>query len=134
MTEEHDLDERFYGTTDPVPERGPGFLIDWGAASGLEAATLFEELADWVHWLAHTYTMDARYVPDCWPRHDAMLWELSTLHTQWLGVYRNPTRVMGDPGGQNWQQAQVAARLRLADATARSGCRPGQHRPSPLDR
>ena len=102
----------------PTPVRWP-FLTD------AEAAAEADRLQCWVDWLVARYQLDARTVPPCWMQHGALVEELSSLRTAWLEAH-DPSSDGGAP--LDWHHAFHLARQRLTDWTARSGCRPGEHR------
>jgi len=122
------LPEAFLGIFEPVPEDHGAKVVDWTVEEELELKVAFDELTDWVHWLAGTYALDSRFVPDCWMKHDALLWELSTLHTAWLGAFRATELEEGHDKGLTWHEQFALARQRLKDWTGRTGCRTAGHR------
>ena len=128
MSETDPLPESFLGALDPVPEDHGAKVVDWTVTQDPELEVAFDELTDWVHWLAGTYVLDARFVPDCWMKHDSLLWELSTLHTAWLGAFRTKELEDGDDRGVSWHEQFALARQRLKDWTGRTGCRTSGHR------
>ena len=102
--------------------------VCWPTLTDTEVQARYEELADWISWLIERYTLDHRTIPPCWARHGALVEELSALRTGWLTNYAQDAR--GD-APLHWHTDFAAARQRLTDWTARTGCRPGEHRPAP---
>lgn len=95
----------------------------------LDAATAeatWNELRDWVEWLVERYALDHRTVPPCWFLHGALVDELTALWGAWQVAY-SPMASPADPA--NWMQILANTRARLAEWTARRGCRPDDHRP-----
>lgn len=121
------------------PQRGPDFIehlaripdqfapipVCWPILTGAEFGERLEELEDWVHWLADRYGLDHRTIPPCWTDHGALVEELSALRTGWVTAFAADAR--GDDP-LRWHSDFEAGRHRLADWTARTGCRPGEHR------
>ena len=99
--------------------------VCWSALADTEIQERLEDLADWSHWLIERYALDHRSIPPCWARHGALVEELSALHTGWLTAYAQDAR--GD-APLHWHTEFAAARQRLTEWTARTGCRPGEHR------
>lgn len=99
--------------------------VCWPMLADAERAARGQELADWVNWVVDRYALDHRAIPPCWSQHGALLEELSSLRTAWLTAYSE------DSGGDaplRWHAEFAAARQRLSDWVARTGCRPGEHR------
>jgi hypothetical protein len=102
----------------PVP-------VCWATLTPDETLAQLEALADWTAWLLDRYVLDYRTVPACWARHDALVEELSALRGAWLTAYALEAR--GD-APLHWHTDFAAARQRLTEWAARTGCRPGEHR------
>lgn len=99
--------------------------VCWPMLAEAERGARAQELVDWVSWVVDRYTLDHRTIPPCWSQHGALLEELSALRTAWLTAYSE------DSGGDaplRWHADFEAARHRLTDWVARTGCRPGEHR------
>jgi hypothetical protein len=100
-------------------------VVAWHRLSDQQAAVAWDELADWVRWLARRYHLDARELPACRPRHSDLVEELSALRTAHQGAF-DPA---GSPSGpSDWHQTLALTRQRLRDTTAATGCRSGEHR------
>lgn len=99
--------------------------VSWPTLVGEERDARFHELADWIAWVIDRYGLDHRTIPPCWAEHGALVEELSALRTAWATAYAEDSR--GD-APLDWHADFAAARQRLADWVARSGCRPGEHR------
>jgi len=91
-----------------------------------EEADHLDALDDWVTWLTDRYQLDHRVIPPCWAEHGALLEELSALRSGWLHSYQGSAT--GD-APLNWHADFAHGRQRLTDWAARTGCRPGEHRP-----
>jgi len=111
-----------------VQAQFPPGAVCWPALEGEEVTAAREALDDWVLWLADRYELDHRTVPPCWDAHGALLEELSALRTAWITAYSKVSK--GDEP-LHWHAHFAAARQRLTDWVARTGCRPGEHRCSP---
>jgi len=98
----------------------------WVVHSPEEQAEHLDELADWIAWIVGRYGLDHRSIPVCWTQHDELLEELSALHLAWQAAYA--TLAPGD-APLLWHEHFALARQRLSDWVARTGCRPGEHRP-----
>lgn len=137
MTSTVELPDPFLGSLDESERRTftlilgapTSLFVDWQDDNELHLWAAFEELGDWVHWLTRTYQLDMRVVPECWMKHESMLWELSSLHTSWLGVFRRGQRNPGPDRPLEWHVAFAASRIRLREWAGRSRCRAGAHRP-----
>jgi hypothetical protein len=107
------------------PDPFPPLPICWPALSREEQEEAFDALDDWVAWLLDRYALDHRTIPPCWAEHGALLEELSALRTGWLAAYS-----LTSPGDRplDWHADFAAARRRLSEWAARTGCRAGQHR------
>jgi hypothetical protein len=108
-----------------TPEPFPPLPVCWATLSDDETAEEHEALADWIAWLADRYLLDYRTVPPCWVQHGALIEELSALRVHWLASYALTAR---PEAPLEWHAHFAAARQRLADWVARTGCRPGEHR------
>lgn len=115
-------------TRPPRPRRhfGPTKPILWAFYDADDDADMLAELHQWVDWLRWRYTLDHRTIPDCWDQHGPLLEELSALYTAWQVAY-----TYSDDGSAPlaWMEHYAAARQRLTDWNARTGCRPAEHRP-----
>jgi hypothetical protein len=107
-------------------EAFPPLPLCWAALNDDERAEQLDALDDWVRWVIDRYALDHRTVPPCWPRHGALLEELSALRTAWLTAYAVTSS--GD-GPLEWHAHFAAARQRLTDWVSRTGCRAAEHRP-----
>src|SRR5947209_442613 len=99
--------------------------VCWPSLRGDERDARFQELVDWTSWLVDRYALDHRTIPPCWPEHGALLEELSALRTAWVTAFAEDSR--GD-APLHWHAEFAAARQRLTEWVARTGCRPGEHR------
>jgi hypothetical protein len=102
--------------------------ICWPMLGEAERTAHAQELVDWVDWVFDRYALDHRTIPPCWSQHGALLEELSALRTAWVTVYSADS--VGD-APLRWHSEFAAARQRLTDWVARTGCRPGEHRGDP---
>lgn len=108
----------------------PPTPIMWAARTLDEHRYLLEELDIWVTWLVDHYSLDRRYVPECWTKHWELIEELSALHLAWQAAYATTAHT---DAALTWHERLALARGRLAEWTARTGCRGGAHR-GPLSR
>lgn len=104
----------------------PMVPVCWPALVGGELQARLSDLTQWVTWIVWRYALDHRSIPPCWIEHGAIVEELSALQTAWSGAYAVTS---GGDRPLRWHAEFAAARLRLRDWVARSGCRPGEHRP-----
>ncbi len=109
----------------PATAYGPVQPICWPALSLEDEALALDQLATWVDWVKWRYTLDHRVIPDCWRQHGPIVEELSALYTAWQTAY--VTSAAGD-APLLWLEHFAVARARLTDWTARTGCRPREHR------
>ena len=105
---------------------GPPMPIMWAAHTPEEQRHLLDELGVWVTWLSDHYRLDRRYVPECWTKHWELIEELSALQLAWEAAYATTSHAEAPLG---WHERLGLARGRLAEWTARTGCRAGEHRP-----
>ena len=119
-----DYDKLAGGSTGVIPPFPPT-AICWPALTEEEETDHFDALDDWVAWLIDRYSLDHRTIPPCWDQHGALLEELSALRTGWVTAYCLTAR--GDLP-LNWHLAFAAARERLSEWAAKTGCRPEEHR------
>ena len=106
----------------PVP-----VVICWEDLGPEEYGRTLGELAKWLAWLRRTYRIPATVFPPCWYAHGDLLEELSALHTAHQGAY-HPDGAATGPA--DWHHQLAATRTRLNASVARTGCRPGEHRPA----
>lgn len=99
--------------------------VCWATLDPEQAAAALATLQTWVTWLVGRYGLDHRTVPACWPEHGELVEELSALHGAWRVAYAVTTTATAP---LDWHTNFAAARGRLTDWIALSGCRPGQHR------
>jgi hypothetical protein len=115
-----------HDTPAPKPHApiGPGEPICWPIYNDEHAQRMLAEVTEWVDWTRWRFALDHRTIPDCWTQHGPLIEELSALYTAWQTAYT------GTDGAAPllWMNHFEAARTRLTDWVARTGCRPGQHR------
>jgi len=104
----------------------PPTPIMWAAHTPDEHRHLLEELDIWVTWLVDHYSLDRRYVPECWTKHWELIEELSALQQAWEAAYATTSHADAPLA---WHERLGLARARLAEWVARTGCRAGEHRP-----
>lgn len=122
LDEMDDLDE----TAPPsLPE--PPRPINWNTLTAEEAEAEWLDLNAWVDWLRRTYGVPAAIVPPLWHRHWELVWELSALHTHWLGAY-DPEQHGSAPIA--WHADFATARERLREWVSSSGARLDRDRPT----
>lgn len=100
--------------------------IMWSAYAAEEQRHLLEGLEVWVGWLVNRYSLDGRYVPECWAKHWELIEELGALHLAWEGAYATTSH---SDAPLAWHERFGATRARLAEWVARTGCRTTEHRP-----
>ena len=103
----------------------PAGPICWPIYDDEHEQLMIDELTDWVEWARWRFNLDHRTMPECWMQHGALIEELSALYTAWQMAY---TDIDGS-APLLWMTHFAAARERLTEWVARTGCRPGQHRP-----
>jgi hypothetical protein len=107
----------------PAPA-GPAGPICWPIYSDQDEQRMLAAVAEWVAWVRWRFTLDHRTIPTCWMQHGPVVEELSALHTAWQAAYSD-----GDGTAPLvWMCHFAAARERLTDWVARTGCPPGEHR------
>ncbi|NMR19189.1 hypothetical protein [Cellulomonas fimi] len=117
-------------TTDDTTPRlraplGPAEPICWPVYDDQDhEQIMLAEVGEWVDWIRWRYTLDHRTIPTCWPQHGALIEELSALYTAWQTAYTNPDGT----APLLWMNHFHAARERLTQWVARTGCRPSEHR------
>lgn len=99
--------------------------VCWATLDDAAADAALNALGGWVSWVTRRYALDQRIVPPCWHRHGALVEELSALRTGWQAAY-SPTAPGNAP--LDWQAMFAAARHRLQEWVARTGCRANEHR------
>ena len=99
--------------------------VCWARLDRDTALAAWHTLDAWVRWCVHRYGLDHRTVPPCWYLHGALVEELSALRTGWQAAHA-PTAPGSAP--LEWHNLFAAARQRLQDWVARTGCRPDEHR------
>ena len=112
---------------EPVLEQ-PAFAptpLMWAAATAEELEHLLEDLDVWVTWLVDHYRLDRRHIPVCWAKHWELIEELSALRQAWHGAYCTTAHA---DAPLTWHERFAHARGRLAEWTARTGCRGAEHR------
>lgn len=114
----HAFNVHHTGDTKPTP-------VTWPLLADAETDEYLLELHDWVLWLTHRYHLDPRTIPDCWPAHGELVEELSALRGGWCTAN---TWASTGADTLHWHAEFAAARDRLIDWVARTGCRPGHHR------
>ena len=99
--------------------------VCWATLDSDTASAALRTLSVWVRWVARRYALDHRTLPPCWHQHGALIEELSALHTGWQSAFSATA-----PGNAplDWQAMFAAARLRLQEWVARTGCRADEHR------
>lgn len=110
----------------PVADEPPA-PVNWNLLRADQAEVQWLELNAWVNWLRTTYGLPAAVVPPMWHRHPELVWELSALHTHWLGAY-DPQQSGSAPIG--WHRDFAETRQRLRDWVAASGTRLDRDRPT----
>jgi hypothetical protein len=115
--------EFYQGTTAPAPPH----VVNWNTLSAEEAEDEWLSLNRWVDWLRTTFALPAAIIPPLWHRHPELVWELSALHTHWLGAY-HPEQHGSAPIG--WLADFGQTRDRLREWVATSGTRLDHDRPT----
>lgn len=113
-------------TASPIP-----VTVNWRALSVADAQHAWDDLTEWVDWLAGHYDLPVSVIPTCWFGHGALVEELSALHTAWQAAYTVATR--SPTAGVEWHTQFGHARRRLADwiTTVAGECSHGRaHAPS----
>ncbi|MDE0545948.1 hypothetical protein [Microbacterium sp. C7(2022)] len=124
-TREGNSSQRTESDYAPSPTGEPPRPVNWNLLTTEEAEAEWLELNHWVNWLRRTYGLPASIVPPLWHRHWELVWELSALHTHWLGAY-DPDQHASAPLG--WHRDFADARQRLREWVSISGTRPDRDR------
>ncbi|WP_292733766.1 hypothetical protein [Microbacterium sp. UBA1097] len=128
-----DPDEGEVGADAPTPAMGGGDMppiprpINWRTLSSDDAEHEWLALNEWVNWLRHEFALPAQIIPPMWHRHPELVWELSALHTRWLGCY-DPEQDAAGP--ISFMTDFAAARTRLREWVQISGTRLDRDRPT----
>ena len=61
----------------------------WPALRGADREPHLTALRDWVDRFLRP-VCEGYVIPDCWPAHNEAVWELATLHAEWVRVYDGP--------------------------------------------
>lgn len=117
--------DAFYAQAELPQPYGPAVPICWPAYTPDNQHLLLEDLITWVDWVARHYSLDRRQIPECWDQHWELIEELAALHLAWEGAYSSTAHA---DAPLSWHERFAAARARLTDWVARTGCRPGEHR------
>lgn len=123
-SERFDPAEFAYAQTPPPPH-----VINWNELSAEDAEEEWLALNRWVDWLRTAFALPAAIIPPLWHRHWELVWELSALHTHWLGAY-HPDQHGSAPIG--FLADFAAARDRLREWVSASGTRLDLDRPTRL--
>jgi hypothetical protein len=101
--------------------------VNWNELDADQARGEWLDLNAWVTWLRRTYGLPPTVVPPFWHRHDELVWELSALHTHWLGCY-HPDAPPSAPLA--WHRDFADTRHRLREWVATCGTRLDRDRPT----
>jgi hypothetical protein len=86
--------ERCYGAAmgDTNKGKADGSQVPtWPMLRGEDREQYLTALRDWVDTFLRVRPVSEGYViPDCWPAHNEAVWELATLHAEWVRVYSDP--------------------------------------------
>lgn len=119
------VDDGFFPVAELPQPFGPAVPICWAAHTPDSQRLYLEDLETWVTWLAHHYSLDRRYIPECWDQHWELIEELAALHLAWEGAFATTAQADAPLA---WHERFAAARSRLTEWVSRTGCRPGEHR------
>ncbi len=101
-----------------------GAIINWRELSDEDAPEAWARLRGWVEWVSVRYNIPVSIIPNCWYQHDALVEELSALHTAHLAAFDESDAGFGPIG---WHERFAVAMPRLTRAYG-GGCSDG-HRP-----
>ena len=121
-----DNNDAFYPASVLPQPGGLAMPVCWAAHSPTDHKALLADLDVWVTWLADHYSLDRRHIPQCWAQHWELVEELSALQLAWEGAYAT---IAHTDAPLTWHEHFHHTRTRLAEWVARTGCRPGEHRP-----
>lgn len=102
-----------------------GDTINWRTLRDEDAADVWEALRAWVEWFTTRYNIPVSTVPPCWWQHDALVEELSALHTSHVAAF-DPSDTGFGP--LSWHERLAIAIPRLTRAYG-GGCST-EHRPT----
>lgn len=111
----------------PAPAGEPVRPVNWNELTAEQAQAEWLDLNAWVTWLRRTYGLPPTVIPPFWHRHDELVWELSALHTHWLGCY-HPDAPPSAPLA--WHRDFADARHRLREWVTTCGTRLDRDRPT----
>lgn len=112
---------------DDIDSTRPPHVVNWNDLTADEAEYEWLALNRWVNWLRIAYALPPAIIPPFWHRHWELVWELSALHTHWLGAY-HPDQHGSAPIG--WHADFAATRDRLREWVATSGTKLDRDRPT----
>ncbi|EYT56574.1 hypothetical protein H490_0101545 [Leucobacter sp. UCD-THU] len=110
---------------DNVPD--PPAPINWDHLTPEQARAEWNALNEWVHGLRIRFALPPAVIPPFWHRHEEMLWQISALHTHYLGAY-HPHQDGSAPMG--WLADFETFKERMRELVAVSGTRIDRDRPT----
>lgn len=81
---------------------------EWDVLDDELAAARWRAFEDWVQWLIWRFEMNAKAIPDCWPRHPPVVEELTALWQAW-----DKSTLSGGDAPLNWLALLEQCRSRL---------------------
>jgi hypothetical protein len=111
----------------------PPALWDWTAMNQQDALDAWETLGDWVAGLlgeqldlVGSHDKRRRPLPPCWYQHRDVVWELSWLCQEWLGIYRG-SGGNARQAGDWWDRYLPGALRRIYESSTVTGCNATKH-------
>jgi hypothetical protein len=120
-----DLDER-----DGVDGMLGAQITRWRDMPEGDAPAAWDQLRDFVDWVAERYDLSSTLVPACWYRHSVVVEELSALRAAWDASFVVETD--GGLGPIGWHERFALARARLREYGYSGECERAGHIETPV--
>jgi hypothetical protein len=99
--------------SEPITDPNGVHIVNWRRLSDEGATTEWVWLRRWVEWFTVRYGIPVSVVPNCWYRHEALVEELSALHTAHLAAFDSSDTGIGPI---SWHERLATALPRLSRA------------------
>lgn len=101
--------------------------IRWEELGGEERGEVWERLRRFVDWFVQRYRIPDMVIPACWPRHPAVVEELTALMSARVASFSDGDQGLGPIG---WHERAALVRQRIETLHYRGECQSG-HIPAP---